>query len=63
MTYIRWESGGLYEFFINPNRFGWYTQADMAKKVGVSRQYVNSRKDEYEKMRMFSREYLKEIKQ
>jgi len=59
LCYIKWESGGLYEFFINPNTFGYYTQSDLARRLGVSRQYVNSNKSEYEIMRICGAEYLK----
>lgn len=62
LCYIKWESGGLHEFFINPNTFGYYTQSDMARKLGVSRQYVNSNKDQYDTMRICGTEYLKEKK-
>lgn len=59
LCYIKWESGGLHEFFINPNTFGYYTQSDLARKLGVSRQYVNSNKTQYEIMRICGTEYLK----
>lgn len=63
LCYIKWESGGLHEFFINPNTFGYYTQSDMARKLGVSRQYVNSNKGQYDTMRICGTEYLKEKKE
>jgi hypothetical protein len=59
LCYIKWESGGLHEFFISPSTFGYYTQSDLARKLGVSRQYVNSNKSEYEIMRICGAEYLK----
>lgn len=60
LCYIKWESGGLHEFFINPNNFGYYTQSDLARKLGFSRQYVNSNKGDYEIMKICGTEYLKE---
>jgi len=60
LCYIKWESGGLHEFFINPNSFGYYTQSDLARKLGVSRQYINRNKDDYEIMKICGVEYLKE---
>ena len=59
LCYIKWESCGLHEFFVNPNSFGYYTQSDLARKLGVRRQCVNSTKAKYETMRICGAEYLK----